>query len=134
MRLNMRLKMLFEDYIRSIEVSSYKSIEGIPCGDIGRVLEYFVDIIEDDILFIYKEGTTKFNSNLTVDKKESIVDFLRKNYKVYSIDSLDFILVGEYEGFDGKEEVRGFDIDCSGKFEDLLVIVSKEFDFPIVAH
>ena len=131
MNLNIKLRIFFEEYIKSKKAKTFRAIEGIPHDDASQVLMYLAEIMQDNVFFIYKEGSTKFNSELKIVLKANIINYLISGYKVYSIDTLDFIMVGEYEGHDGKEEIKGVDIDCSGKFEKYLIEISDNFGYKI---
>jgi len=129
--LNIKLKICFEKYIKSKKSKSLLSIESIPPDEASKVLMYLAEMIEDNSFFVYKEGSTKFNSELKIVTKANIINYLHSTYKVYSIDTLDFIMAGEYEVHDGKKEIRGVDIDASGKFEKYLIEISNKFGYEI---
>lgn len=129
MDLNIKLRMVFEEYLKSKKTNSFRVIEAIPINDASQVLMYLAKIIQDNAFFMYKEGSTKFNSELKIVQKSDVINYLNSGYKMYSIDTLDFIMVGEYEGHDGKEEIKGVDIDCSGKFEKYLIEISDNFGY-----
>jgi hypothetical protein len=82
-----------------------------------EVCRFLIEGIEDEYLFSYREGSTKFNGELRIVDNASAVSNLENGCIIYSIDTLDFVMVGEYEGFGSEETGKALDIDACGKFE-----------------
>jgi hypothetical protein len=130
-KINIKLKLLFTDYINTRDRKESFSVSGVNNNDKDELLRFVDELMNDDAYFVYKKGSTKFNDKLEVVLKKRILEYFNNNYIIYSIDTLDLLMIGEYSGFNKGESVEGIDIDATGKFKEIIQKISQKFKFDV---
>lgn len=131
MKVNTKLKFLFVELINTKVSKKRFNIVEISYSERARLIKFIYDLMVDDAYFVFTEGSTKFNEKLEIILRSDIQKYFSNNYIIYSLNTLDYIRVGDYEGFNNGKSVEGIDVDVTGAFTSVVNEISKNFVFNI---
>jgi hypothetical protein len=127
MKVNFKLKLLFEDYIQSCNLENLFCIHCVSIEDKDGLFRYIQSLLKDDTYFVYTSSHNKYTSKLEVVRQLDIINYFDKNNIIYAIDTLDMIDITFYE--DSPYNTKGYEICATGKFAEIIKKLSLEFQY-----
>jgi len=91
-----------------------------------EIINTIEKILTDCCYFAYKEGTSKYNDDLTIVPNNKIKEYFLKDYTIFSVDTLDILDVGYTPTM---QDDLMIEVYTTGKFNPILKDLKEHFKY-----